>query len=152
MNSHDSEAGGSVSTVQSAASNGGSLPSQMPGRSYYKYRSVSNAARDQVPTPMSLTQAHLDIREGSARLASLGLAEDVDMLQDGRDDDKEMSTEEGLLLQSQPRHSSQEGYLSTSTQTPAITGAITPSGISVLRQMHEGESLFSMPSNIPLPN
>ena len=27
-----------------------------------------------------------------------------------------------------------------------------PSGISVIRQMHEGESPFSMPLNIPLPN
>lgn len=50
-------------------SSAGSVPVQMPGRSYYKYRSASAAggAHHQGPgghQPMSLTQSHIDIREG----------------------------------------------------------------------------------------
>ena len=60
---------GRVGSLHSAGSGAsGSLPVQMPGRSYYKYRSASQPVKDFAVGPsQSLTQSHFDIREGGMR-------------------------------------------------------------------------------------
>ena len=162
LSGHATEASEGGSSVQSGVggAGGGSLPAQMPGRSYYKYRSPSHTVRDSAITPMSLIQSHFDIREGlsirthtifgrsltisylnsgSARLASFGLSEDINSAQDSHDEAVDASAEEGLLLVHRPKStlSLDEPFFRPSSGTTTASDPITPSALSVLLQKHE---------------
>lgn len=58
--SGDVEANTSQVAGGAASAGSGSLPLQMPGRSYYGYRKASTSQ----PVAMSLTASSFDIREG----------------------------------------------------------------------------------------
>jgi len=64
---NDAASESGIAAGSSSTASAGSLPVQMPGRSYYKYRSSAPAQpKDGIATSMSLTQSSIDIREGKS--------------------------------------------------------------------------------------